>query len=377
MKPIELRFAPMNWQRIVFRLFLSSIVFSLGIAGCNLQQLNLSQSARLTEVRATELQLHVEQTLVALQSTQQVPELTLQAQRATLQAQQAQGTRGVLNTATPQAPNAEFTQATEQTLQTQAVATTPMPSETPAVLDPQALQERMKSANILLYEDMVAHIDTKRYAKETLLRMGLPFKDDGNAKGWLAKDLENNAPNGEAWDLVILAVEDKVGAQGEFFNYALQALDKGASVILEVWFLDQTHGGSAGQLLDRCGLAYHGDREKIPPAQMALYVLDAGDPILNQPNPKLSFTANSNYWWDPNGRQSYDTGDLLKLAPGGSARLLVGTQAKETTSHGVLAVCEDGRLILQTFSSHTLTFDAGTLIWENYIYNALRKRFEP
>ncbi len=377
MRPMILRFSSMNFRRIVFQLFLYGVVFGFGTAGCNLQQLNLSQSARLTEVRATELQLHVEQTLVALQSTQQVPELTLQAQRATLQAQQAQGTRAALITATPQAPNAELTQSAEQTLPTQAAPETPSPVETPIALDPQALQERMKSANILLYEDMVAHTDTKRYAKEALLHMGLPFKDDGNAKGWLADDLEKNAPNGKAWDLVILAVEDKVGAQGEFFNYALQALDKGASVILEVWFLDQTYGGSASQLLDRCGLVYHGDRKKIPPAQMALYVLDANDPILNQPNPKLSFTANSNYWWDPNGRRSYDTGDLLKLAPGSSTRLLVGTQAQATTSHGVLAVCEGGRLILQTFSSHTLTFDAGKLIWENYIYNALRKRFEP
>lgn len=377
MKPIHFRSLSMNYRRIIFQLILSCVVFSLGAAGCNLQQLNLSQSARLTEVRATELQLHVEQTLVALQSTQQIPALTLQAQRATMQAQQVQGTRGAIHTATPQPPIVELTQAAEQTPPTQVAAETPTPGETPAALDPQALQERMKSANILLYEDMVAHIDTKRYAKETLLRMGLPFKDDGNAKGWLAKDLENNAPNGEAWDLVILAVEDKVGAQGEFFNYALQALDKGASVILEVWFIDQTQGGSAGQLLNRCGLAYHGDREKIPPAQMALYVLDADDPILNQPNPKLSFTANSNYWWDASGRRSYDTGDLLKLTPDSSSRLLVGAQAKEMTSHGVLAVCEDGRLILQTFSSHTLTFDAGTLIWENYIYNALRKRFEP
>jgi hypothetical protein len=34
----------------------------------------------------------------------------------------------------------------------------------------------------------------------------------------------------------------------------------------------------------------------------------------------------------------------------------------------------DGHLILQTFSSHQLTFDAMSPVWENYIYNALQVR---
>ena len=233
----------------------------------------------------------------------------------------------------------------------------------------------MKSASILLYEDMVGYLDTPRYIMETLDAMGLPYKDDGSAKGWLKTDLLGGAPQGGPWDLVIIASEAKSGVQGEFFQFVLDALDQGSSVIMEAWYLDQTYRGTASALLGRCGIDFQGDWEKVPPRAMVMFPRDAEHPLLHEPN-TLSFTKVTDYWWDPSGDDVYDIGDLVKIVPGGDAKLLVGTNPAYEDTHGTVTVCMDGRLILQTFSSHQLHLDTMTQVWENYIRFALKTRFE-
>lgn len=125
----------------------------------------------------------------------------------------------------------------------------------------------------------------------------------------------------------------------------------------------------------RRGVAYSLNWQKIPPAQMVMYPLDPSSPILNEPSSGISFTDVMSYWWDATGRVAYDVGDLMEVASGGDASLLLGTVASDRNSHGTLTSCMDGRLTLQTFSSHSLTYNSGTLLWENMIYNALRTRF--
>ena len=68
----------------------------------------------------------------------------------------------------------------------------------------------MKTANILLYEDMTTRLDTIRYVKPALDKMGLKYKDDGAAGGWLRDDVAKGPGEGKPWDLVIIAAEDKV-----------------------------------------------------------------------------------------------------------------------------------------------------------------------
>ena len=67
----------------------------------------------------------------------------------------------------------------------------------------------MKTANILLYEDMTTRLDTIRYVKPVLDKMGLKYKDDGAAGGWLKDDVAKGPGEGKPWDLVIIAAEDK------------------------------------------------------------------------------------------------------------------------------------------------------------------------
>jgi hypothetical protein len=363
------------------------LLFVASLAGCSLVQTDPAQAAKETSLKETELEVNVKQTLLARQATDQGPSGTLEAQKATLRAQAAQATQAAMDATVAAggaiAPNVDPTQAAQMTaqfesfqqtqgaIQAQQTAAGGGLAQTPGPLSPEDLRGRMQSANILLYEDMVARLDTNRYVKDTLERMGLHFKDDGNAVGWLKNDMESST----SWDLVIIAAEEKSQAPGEFFTYALNALDKGSSVIMEVWYLDKAAYGTASSLLDRCGLAFGLNWQKIPPAQMVMYPLDPSSPILNEPNSGISFTDVMSYWWDPTGKIAYDVGDLMKLASGGDAHLLLGTIASDRSSHGTLSSCMGGRLILQTFSSHSLTFNSGTLLWENMIYNALRTRF--
>jgi hypothetical protein len=254
----------------------------------------------------------------------------------------------------------------------QASAATAEQQPTPTLAEPTPdLAALMKSANILLYEDIIFRSDTIRYVRKTLDRMGLPYTDVGSAVGRLKSQLLSGGPKGEGWDLVIIAAEAKSVVSGEFFEYVSQALDKGSSVIFEVWYLDQTMGANGAALLARCGVEFHKDWAEMPPSQMVMYTLDQTHPVMIEPNDQLTFTKVTDIW-----AYDWDIGDLMrKSLTGGDAQMLVGTIGTEKTNHATVMVCINDQLTLQTFSSHILTYDVMTRVWENYIYNALRARF--
>jgi flagellar hook protein FlgE len=353
-------------------IFLFPLLFIF--TGCESDSGEKDRSARQTELRETELEIHVVQTLrsqggESVQSTATSQETTIVNQP---QAQQPTNTQQAPTQDINATQNAEA--ATKVALETQTALEEL--AQTPVGLSEQELQEKMKNANILVYEDMIGNLDTNRYVKDTLENMGLPFKDDGSAEGWLKSDLNSGAPNGQPWDLVIVANESKANVSGEFFEYVVDALDSGASVIMEVWYLDKTYSGTASTILSRCGIAFQTNWERIPPARMIMFPLDSSHPVLQQPNAGLGFTDVTSYWWDDTGVIDYDIGDLVKLTGAGDAELILGTKATEKSTHGTVTVCLGGQLTIQTFSSHQLTYKTMQPLWENYIYNALKFRFE-
>jgi hypothetical protein len=357
------------------------LLFASVLFGCSLLPLSESEALKQTQVRETQIDINVKQTLLVQQQSDQHARQTIQAQQAIMTAQAATLNPGnaQITPAAPEpipaTPNPQPPTLVPPVTQPVVQATQPAPP-TSASISPDELAARMKTANILLYENMTTRLDTIRYIKPVLDKMGLKYKDDGAAGGWLRDDVAKGPGEGKPWDLVIIAAEDKVGAAGEFFGYVLDSLDKGSSVIMEAWFLDKSYGGSALGLLDRCGISYDGNWTKIAPARTVLFVLDPTNPILNEPNSGMSFSKSTDYWWDPNGKLDYDVGDLVRLNPGSSAKLLLGTSPDIKDSHGTLTVCMDGRLIFQTFSDHQFSIDNMSLLWQNYIYNALRTRFE-
>ncbi len=344
------------------------VLLLTGIAGCNLAPISDGEALKRTEIRATELEVNVKQTLLAQQQVNRAREQTAQAN--ILSTQQAN----------PEPPKMTSPPEPTETVLAAPPEQPPAPILSPAPPTPEPFNEDnflkwAKTAKILLYEDMTARLDTIRYIKTTLDQMGLASKNDGSAYGWLLKDLENGPEEGGQWDLIIIAAEDKNGIKANFFESTIQAIDQGTSVILEVYYLDGTYQSSASELLKRCGVEFENNWIRIPPSRAAMFPLSPDNPILQKPNSGLGFSATTEFWWDPNGIIDYDIGDLMKLAPDSKATILIGTTADSPSFHGTSTVCLDGKLILQTFSSHILTFDTMTPLWENYIYNALRTRY--
>jgi len=250
---------------------------------------------------------------------------------------------------------------------TESVSETEPPQPEP-IIDVDSMYE---NANILLYEDIHHDPGALRYYRETLDRMGLNYHDVGSAKGNLKTELVSGAPNGKPWDLVVIASENHgKSVPGEFFNYAMDALEEGSSVILEVWFIDKTYKSSSNALLAKCGVQFDKNWIRIPPQGMVLYPLDSAHPVLNDPNSGLKFTDTTSYW-----ANEYDVGDLMKKAPNSDAALLIGTKATDTNAFGTVTICVDGRLTLQTFTSHNFTINEYAPLLENYIHNALKANY--
>jgi hypothetical protein len=371
---------PSHW---LLSLALTSLLLILAtaLAGCGLLPVSKSEASKQTQIRETQIDINVRQTLLVQQQNEQHNQQTIQAQQSTMTAQVAALNPGGSQAtspapqSTPAVPNPEPPSPAPQATQPVILPSPPVPP-TPVSLSPDELAKRMQTANILLYEDMTTRLDTIRYVKPVLDKMGLKYKDDGAAGGWLRDDVAKGPGDGKPWDLVIIAAEDKKAASGEFFSYVTTTLDKGSSAIMETWFLDSSYSGLAMGMMDRCGLIYDGDWVKIAPGRTVLFALDPSNPILNEPNSGMSFSKSTAYWWDPNGKLAYDVGDLVRLKPGSSSKLLLGTTAEAKDSHGTLTECLDGRLILQTFSDHQFSLDNMSLLWQNYIYNALKARFE-
>jgi hypothetical protein len=223
----------------------------------------------------------------------------------------------------------------------------------------------MRNASILLYEDMVEDPSEYRYVKRTLDAMGLQYKDDGNAMGWLKSDLL-----GGNWDLVIIAVEYRTDVSGEYFQYLSNVLNQGSSVILEAFHLDEISEGAVAPILAKCGVQVY---PYVPTTggvlDVVMWPLGVQHPVLEQPNSGLSFTRARDTWlW------SFDLGSKMALTGNGDAQLLLGTNAQERYMDGTLAVCMGGQLTLQTFSSHSFEYATMYPLWENMIYNALKIR---
>ncbi len=233
----------------------------------------------------------------------------------------------------------------------------------------EAFEAYMQDAKILLYEDVVGAPWLARYAKDALDDMGLDYKDDGSAKGWLKSDLLSSK-----WDLVIIALEDsRLPPTGEYFDYINQAIDNGSAVILEIWFLNFVSRGEAAKMLSKCGVEFESD-----------YGWDTGGvndlinwplpgkndhPVFNEPNTGFRWTNIATI-------TGPDIGDYIILSgKKDDAELLLGTIATEKNTHGTLALCNDGKFIIQTFRTHNLAYEEAVPLWQNYIYYVLKAKF--
>jgi hypothetical protein len=240
----------MNRARHRNLLVLPAVVLFIASLSCTIEMGNSSSNS----IGATQTALALQQTSLALQNMG--INLTQAAQQATLPPVQA-------SLPTPDLAATQIAMAVQQTSIAAASGATPVPVSVeatqppvPAVTEPpQAppdLDSLMKSASILVYEDIVEDPGETQYVKKTLESMGLKYKWDGNALGWLKTDMLTQ-PGGKPWDLVIIAAETRSDVSGEYFDYLSDVLNAGSSVIVEAWHLDQIDQGAVAPILSKCG----------------------------------------------------------------------------------------------------------------------------
>ncbi len=287
---------------------------------------------------------------------------TITAMQATINAQAATATSASAATATPQptsTPTFEPPPTLEPTLET-----SPNP--------PGDLEQLIRSSRILLFEDVAGNPDIHRYVQAALERLGFregSYVDVGDALGRFMDHLRGNAPDGQPWDLIIIASEDRGEVQGTFYEILEGILDSGkTSVILETWNLDQISEGAVKPILLRCGV-YPAPWFRSGSAGLKVYALKPDHPLLTEVIGVRDFRV-SFYWI-----LEVDQGDLLFLTGTGDAQLVVGTNPQEPNGYGTLAECFNSRLILQTMSSHNYTNDTSVPLWMNYIHYALRRHY--
>ena len=357
-------------KRINISLFALFIILTLVISpSCNFVA---PDETKETDLNQTQVALSVEQTLTAKEGGG--ANATIAAQQATIQAQAALSTAQAGQP--PQQPPQQPVQPTQGPVQP-APLQPQQPVQQPTPQVPQQpggnFQEWLKSAQILLYEDMVSDPSEYRYVKKTLDAMDLRYKDDGNAQGWLKGDLLGSSPSGKPWDLVIIAAENHADVTGEYFDYIDDVLDKGTSVILESWILDSVSQGRVSPILSKCGVQvypYFPKTNSINDVVLWSVGSTSQHPIMNDPNGGLKFTRARDKWL-----YTFDLGSLMALTGRGDALFLLTQDATSDYKDGAVAVCMQGRLILQTFCSHSFEWETMYPLWENYITNALKVRF--
>jgi len=339
---------------------LTSIGILLLATGCVFSTEDVSVEQTQIAIKGTELAIHSIQTAQALEATSQYQQML----QLTLDAEQAAPPAGEEMQSEPTAPPPTEVQPPTEL--------PPPPTEIPPTVEVQGpssedLESFMSSANILLYEDMAGVTRTYRYVQQALDEMGLTYVD---TKDWPGRFREYliTGPSQGPWDLVISATESREAVRGEFWDYLEEALDQGSSVIVETWLLDQQVGGRAGDFLKRCGIDFQTDWFAPPPSQMVLTPHAQSHPVLHEPNDVISMRVH-NFW------KGGDMGDLLEMPQGSDAVLIWGARPQVPDSYGVLTVCQGGQMILQTFPTHQYEQDSVVMLWQNYIYQALKARY--
>jgi hypothetical protein len=258
--------------------------------------------------------------------------------------------------ATPE-PTATPIPPTETPIPPTATPTAIPPTNTPIPSPTVDLEAAMQSANIILFEDMWF----SRYVKQALDEAGYNYTDVADRLGSFQEALLSDTK----WDLIIAAAEGRGGVAGEFFDYIGDQLDQGASVIMEIWILDWAVGGRIDPILDECGITFQDNW--VNPGNRAVFWADPHHPIATTPN-EVSLTRFINFWVG-------DLGDLVALSPGSDATIVGSADDPNPSSDGLITVCYDNRLLLQTFSSHDHSQESMVALWQNYVYFMLSNRF--
>jgi len=240
---------------------------------------------------------------------------------------------------------------------------------TNSTLSPQQIQEKIASANILIYEDMAGDPYYIAYVSKAAASIGGNRVYVGDAMGTFMQDLNSST----AWDLIIVASEYREAISGDYWTTIKSQIDKGVAVIAEVWYLDKINSGKITPLLNECGIKVQKNWERnygFNPIDYNMYWVEPDSPVFNNPNQVSNFTYSVPDPW------MGDAGDFLSLSDGSSSKILASHVTGHKTDFGLLTSCLDGRVLFQTFSSHDYPSDPMVTLWENYITYTLTNHFQ-
>lgn len=307
-------------------------------------------------IQATRMALMIQQTSEAMGQSQAQP--AQQQQPAEVQAPLPTYTAYPTYTSAPQ---------NQVGAQEQAPTTAPVPTEEPVTS--QSFEEWMEDVDILLYDDMLGMAVTHPIENAIDgLGLGANTVNVGDAMG----DFLANMNSATEWDLIIVGGESRDSISGEYFDVLADQIDRGSSIVIEIWYIDDISYGRIQPVMQRCGIAFHRDWWRGANSNLnefLVYLLEPGDPLFSQPN-TIGMLIPYDVMW------TADVGDTVKINAGSDAVLLAGAQAKEHNSYGLIAECLDGRMIWQLFSTHDYKHQEMVNLWQNYIYNALMARYE-
>ncbi len=332
-------------------LILIVLVFSLLLGSCTLS----FTSSDDTSMESTRVALAIQQTSLAMSQAEgngaEAPPVEQPVEAQPTYTPYPTYTSEVVAQPTQEPPPAEEPEPTEE----------PQPA--------MSFDDWMKEADILVYDAMYGRGDTP--VIETAIEglgLGRNVKNVGNAIG----DFLSEMNSAMEWDLIIVGSEFRSQVQGEVFDVLVTQIDRGSSIILETWYIDQVYNGRIRPVMQRCGITFHQDWWRDNNANLntyLIYLLEPSDPLFSQPNTISMLIPYDIRWID-------DVGDTVETIPGSGAVLLAGRMPKEYNSYGLITECLDGRMVWQTFSTHDYKDQEMINLWQNYIYNTLMARYE-
>ena len=316
------------------------------------------------DLAATNLALQVTVNALAIQSTSQAD--AKMAVEATLQTPQDTQTPLVITaTLEPTLPPTE----------------TPLPSETPtpditATFNPveltRQIEARIKAANVLIYDEPDGQGRLVPRISKAVAAMGFSGGNVVNTSNYLGNF--DRLLRTQTWDLVVLSVESRdrieIGSLG-VLDAISNHIARGGALIVETWNLDEDQSALAGLLLNACNAHVEKDwhrAQNYTYADFLIPAFKADSPVFSKPY-AIAMPLRPTIFWPG------DAGDLLRIDPSGSSKILAGVLSSDPNNYGVLTSCLDGRMILQTFSTHDYSLYETVHLWQNMMQYTLTNYF--
>jgi len=234
------------------------------------------------------------------------------------------------------------------------------------------IQKKIDSSNILIYEDVAGYPSLLPYVRKALESIGGHHQYVADAMGTFLNYLMSDTK----WDLIIVSAEVRGAISGDYWTLITDQVDNNVALVAEVWYLDKISRGKIAPFLEKCGIDVQKDwgrSANANPVEYEMYWVEPDSPVFNTPNQVDSFRASSYDVW-----QGGDAGDFINLTEGSHSVILASHIRDAKQDYGLITSCLDGRVILQTFSSHDYSRNNGQDmmdLWENYIIYALTNHF--